>query len=151
MNSGTADYISPEQAAGKRGDSRSDIYSMGVILYEMLTGKLPFTGSSPMEAMKVAANSSPYPAECCFAVISPHLQEVLYRALEKEPRNRYARAHEFAHDLQHLDQVGIEERPELRNWQSQKAHLPRTILLYLLLLLVPVAILIVMVLLHRAK
>ncbi len=48
---GTADYISPEQVKGKRGDGRSDLYALGVILYEMLTGSLPFTGSSPMEVM----------------------------------------------------------------------------------------------------
>ena len=48
---GTADYISPEQVKGKRGDGRSDIYAMGIILYEMLTGKLPFTGPSPMAVM----------------------------------------------------------------------------------------------------
>lgn len=145
-----ADYVSPEQVAGKHGDGRSDIYAMGVILYEMLTGKLPFTGSSPLEAMKARISNPPIPPSVASPSISPHLQEVLYRALERDPRNRYARAHEFAHDLRNLDQVGIDHRPELHNWQSQKAHLPRTILLYLLLLLVPVAILIVMAL-ARAK
>jgi eukaryotic-like serine/threonine-protein kinase len=148
---GTVDYISPEQVAGKRGDSRSDIYSVGIILYEMLTSKLPFAGSSPAEAMKSRLNTPPIPPSVASPSISPHLQEVIYRALERDPRNRYARAHEFAHDLHHLDRVGIEKRPELRNWQSQKAHLPRTILLYLLLLLVPVAILIVMALWPRGK
>jgi serine/threonine-protein kinase len=148
---GTADYIAPEQVSGKRGDSRSDIYSMAVILYQMLTGKLPFTGSSPVEAMKARVSTPPIPPSVAWPSISSHLQEVLYRALEKDPKNRYARAHDFAHDLHHLDQVGIEKRPELRNWQSQKTRLPRTILLYLLLLLIPVAILIVMVLFPRAK
>ncbi len=148
---GTVDYISPEQVAGKRGDSRSDIYSMGVILYEMLTSKLPFTGSSPIEAMKARLTTAPIPPSVASPSISPHLQEVLYRALEKDPKNRYARAHDFAHDLQHLDRVGIDERPELRDWQNQKRRLPRTILLSLLLLLVPVAILIVMVLLPGNK
>jgi eukaryotic-like serine/threonine-protein kinase len=148
---GTVDYISPEQVAGKRGDSRSDIYSVGIILYEMLTSKLPFLGSSPAEAMKSRLKTPPIPPSVASPSISPHLQEVLYRALERDPRNRYRRAHDFAHDLHHLDRVGIEERPELSNWQSQKAHLPRTLLLYLLLLLVPVAILIVMVLWPRGK
>jgi len=148
---GTVDYISPEQVAGKRGDSRSDLYAVGVILYEMLTGKLPFTGSSAVDAMKSRLSNSPIPPAAALPSISPHLQEVIYRALEKEPRVRYARAHDFAYDLQHLDQVGIEARPEIRNWQKQKQHLPRTILLYLLLLLVPAAILLVMVLLPRGK
>ena len=76
--------------------------------------------------------------------ISPHHQEVLYRALEKDSHNRYARARDFAHDLQHLDRVGIEVRPELRNWNRK--NLLRKVLLYLFLLLVPVAILGVMAL-----
>jgi serine/threonine-protein kinase len=145
---GNADYISPEQAAGTRGDGRSDIYSMGVILYEMLTGNLPFRGASPLEAMKARLSSSPIPPSVASPSISPHLQEALYRALEKDPRNRYSRARDLAHDLQHLDQIGIEERPELRSWRNQKAHLPRAVLFFLLLLLVPVSILIIMMLAH---
>ncbi len=58
---GTADYISPEQVKGKRGDGRSDIYAMGVILYEMLTGRLPFSGSSPMEVMNDRLLNYPMP------------------------------------------------------------------------------------------
>jgi eukaryotic-like serine/threonine-protein kinase len=143
---GTADYIAPEQVAGKRGDSRSDIYAMGVVLYQMLTGTLPFTGSSSAEAMKSRLRRAPIPPSVASSAISPHLQEVLYRALEKEPKSRYGRAHDFAHDLEHLDQVGIERRPELANWKEQRARLPRTILFYLVLLLIPIAILIVMAL-----
>jgi serine/threonine-protein kinase len=101
--------------------------------------------------MKARLNVPPIPPNVAWPSISPHLQEVLYRALEKDPKNRYARARDFAHDLQHLDQVGIEERPELRNWQSQKTRLPRTILLCLLMLMIPAAILIVMVLLPRVQ
>ncbi len=148
---GTADYISPEQVKGKRGDGRSDLYSLGVILYEMLTGKLPFSGSSPMEAMNDRLLNHPTPPTVANPSISPQLQEVIYRAMERDPKNRYARAHDFAWDLQHLDQVGIEDRPELREWQKRKAHLPRTILYYSALALIPVVILLLMVLVARHR
>jgi len=82
--------------------------------------------------------------------ISPQLQEVIYRAIERDPRNRYPSAHEFKRDLEHLNEVGVEDREELRNWQKRKAHLPRKILYYGSLALIPVAILLLMVLLsHR--
>ncbi|MGB7548460.1 MAG: serine/threonine-protein kinase [Terracidiphilus sp.] len=148
---GTADYISPEQVKGKRGDGRSDIYAMGVILYEMLTGRQPFSGSSPMEVMNDRLLNHPTPPTVANPAISPQLQEVLYRALERDPKNRYARAHDFARDLKHLDQVGIEDRPELRDWRKRKAQLPRTILYYSALALIPVVILLLMVLVARHR
>lgn len=148
---GTADYIAPEQVKGKRGDGRSDVYALGVILYEMLTGKLPFSGSSPIEVMNDRLLNYPTPPTIADPNISPQLQEVLYRALERDPKNRYARAHDFAWDLQHLEQVGVEERPELRDWHKRKAHLPRTILYYSALALIPVVILLLMVLVARHR
>jgi len=148
---GTPDYISPEQVKGKRGDGRSDIYSMGVILYEMLTGKLPFSGPSPLAAMNDRLLNHPTPPRVADPSISPQLQEILYRALERDPKNRYAKAQEFAWDLAHQDQVGAEDRPELRNWQKRKAQLPRKILYYGALALIPVAIFLLMYLVahHR--
>jgi serine/threonine protein kinase len=143
---GTADYISPEQVKGKRGDGRSDIYAMGVILYEMLTGRLPFSGSTPLEVMNDRLLNHPMPPTVADPSISPQLQEVLYRALERDPQNRYARASEFAHDLQHLDQVGVEDRPELRNWERRKSHTSRAVFYYGALALIPVVILLLMVL-----
>ena len=148
---GTADYISPEQVKGKRGDGRSDIYSVGVILYEMLTGTLPFCGSSPMEIMNDRLLNHPTPPAVANPALSPQLQEVLYRALERDPKNRYARAHDFISDLEHLDQVGLEDRPEIRDWQKRKAHLPRKILYYSALALIPVVILLLMVLVARHR
>jgi serine/threonine-protein kinase len=148
---GTPDYISPEQVQGKRGDGRSDIYAAGVILYEMLSGKLPFTGPSPMAAMNDRLLNHPLPPSIAEPSISPQLQEVLYRALERDPRNRYAKASEFKHDLEHLDEVGVEDRIELRDWQKRKSHLSRKILYYTGLALIPVLVLLVMILLahHR--
>ena len=148
---GSVDYVSPEQVAGRRCDGRADIFSIAVILYEMLTGKLPFQGSSPAELMKSRLTDPPIPPSVAMPSISPHLQEVLYRALEKEPRNRYPRAHDFTFDLLHLDGVGIEKRIELSKWKTRRAHRLRKVLFFVLLLLLPAAILGIMVLMSRAR
>jgi len=148
---GTPNYISPEQVKGKRGDGRSDIYSMGVILYEMLTSKLPFSGPTPLAAMNDRLLNHPTPPSVADPTISLQLQEVLYRALERDPKNRYAKAREFQHDLEHLDEVGVEDRTELRDWKNRKSHLSRKIIYYTGLALIPVVILLLMMLLahHR--
>jgi serine/threonine protein kinase len=143
---GTPNYISPEQVKGKRGDGRSDIYSVGVILYEMLTGKQPFSGNSPLEVMNDRLLNHPTPPSVADPSISPQLQEVLYRALERDPKNRYATAHDFQRDLEHLDQVGVEDRPELRDWLKRKSHLSRKIVYYTALALIPVVVLLLMIL-----
>ena len=148
---GTPNYISPEQVKGKRGDGRSDIYSMGVILYEMLTGKLPFTGPTPLAAMNDRLLNHPMPPTVADPSVSPQLQEVLYRALERDPKNRYPKAHDFLHDLEHLETVGVQDREELKNWQKRKSQLARKILYYGALAMIPVVILLVMVLLSHHR
>jgi eukaryotic-like serine/threonine-protein kinase len=137
---GTPDYISPEQVKGKRGDGRSDIYALGVMLYEMLTGKTPFQGPNPFAIMNDRLMNNPIPPREVNPQISPEVQEVIYRALEREPQNRYSTANEFAWDLEHLDQVGVADRPELREWKVRKTPLARQILFYVAMALIPVVI-----------
>lgn len=137
---GTPDYISPEQVKGKRGDARSDIYALGVMLYEMLTGKAPFQGPNPFAIMNDRLLNNPVPPREIDPAISPELQEVIYRALERDPKNRYANAREFAGDLRHLDQVGVSERPELHDWKNRRTPWVRRLLFYIMLALIPVVI-----------
>jgi serine/threonine-protein kinase len=137
---GSPDYISPEQVKGKRGDARSDLYALGVMLYEMLTGKAPFQGPNPFAIMNDRLLNNPVPPTEIDPGISPELQEIIYRALERDPKNRYASAREFAWDLEHQDQVGVAERPELRDWNERRTPWLRRVLFYLMLAAIPVAI-----------
>jgi eukaryotic-like serine/threonine-protein kinase len=137
---GTPDYISPEQVKGKRGDGRSDIYALGVMLYEMLTGKVPFQGPNAFAIMNERLLNNPIPPRELDPTISPQLQEIIYRALERDPKNRYARAKEMAWDLEHPDQVGVSERPELTEWKKRRSSWPRRVAFYLMLVAIPVVI-----------
>jgi eukaryotic-like serine/threonine-protein kinase len=96
---GTAQYLSPEQARGAPVDPRSDLYSLGIVLYEMLTGEVPFTGDTPVEiAMKHLSQVPAPPSELRSEV--PHdLDAVVLRALAKDPDQRYGSAEEMDADL----------------------------------------------------
>ena len=138
---GTPDYISPEQVKGKRGDGRSDIYALGAILYEMLTGKPPFQGPNPFATMNDRLINNPMPPREIDASISLEAQEIVYRALERDPANRYPTAREFAADLADPSKVGVDDgRPELTDWRVRKSSAVRTALFYAGLGMIPVVI-----------
>jgi eukaryotic-like serine/threonine-protein kinase len=137
---GTPDYISPEQVKSKRGDARSDLYSLGVMLYEMLTGEVPFKGPNPFAIMNDRLLNNPIPPREINPEISPQLQEIIYRALERNPANRYASAREFANDLRNQEQVGVAERAELRDWRKRRTPWVKQALYYVMLAMIPVVI-----------
>src|ERR1700733_10641189 len=137
---GTPDYISPEQVKGKRGDGRADIYATGVMLYEMLTGKMPFEGPSSLAIMNERLLNNPIPPRVADPSVTPELQEILYRALERDPANRYPTAREFIHDLEHQNEVGVADREELRDWKGRKTGIGMKILKYVGLILIPVVV-----------
>jgi serine/threonine-protein kinase len=137
---GTPDYISPEQVKGKRDDARSDIYALGIMLYEMLTGRVPFSGPNAFVIMNDRLLNHPVPPREINPGISPQLQEIIYRAIERDPSNRYPNAHEFIWDLEHMEQVGVSERLELQNWKVRREPWKKKILFYVMLALIPIVV-----------
>jgi len=106
---GTAQYLSPEQARGESVDARSDVYSLGCVLYEMLTGEPPFVGDSPVAVAYQHVREDPVPPSQRHPGISPELDAVVLKALTKNPDNRYQTAAEMRADLV---RVHSGEKPE---------------------------------------
>ncbi|HET9786665.1 MAG TPA: protein kinase [Pyrinomonadaceae bacterium] len=97
---GTATYAAPEQARGDRVDKRADIFSTGVLLYEMLTGTWPFRGKTTIDVRHAVLHDAPKPvAEMRSEPLPPRLQQILDRAMAKEPRDRYQKMEEMRDDL----------------------------------------------------
>ena len=127
---GSVHYISPEQARGEQTDQRADIYSVGVMLYEMLTGKLPFEADTPVSvALKQIEYQAPAPRS-----VNPNipegLEQITLRAMEKDPNRRYQSADEMLEDIQRFKQDPsiLFEYKYLTDEDKQRADLKRNIL-----------------------
>lgn len=110
---GTAQYLSPEQARGEKVDARSDVYSLGCVLYEILTGEPPFTGDSPVAVAYQHVREDPVPPSQRHNDISPELDAVVLKALAKNPDNRYQSAAEMRADLVRVHSGESPEAPKV--------------------------------------
>ena len=103
---GTPSYMSPEQVKGRAVDGRSDIFSLGVLLYEMVTGEKPFPGQNITTVIYKIVNESPVPPRQIDASIHPGISEVVMKALEKDPDSRYQSCREMLEDLKNYRSLG---------------------------------------------
>ena len=99
---GTAQYLSPEQATGELADGRSDLYSLGCLMYELLTGRPPFTGDTPVSVAYQHVSSALTPASQINPSLDPNLDRMLEVVLAKDPNNRYQDAAAMLEDLEHV-------------------------------------------------
>jgi serine/threonine protein kinase len=126
---GTPDYMAPEQVRGRRGDARTDVYALGTMLYEMITGELPYTAANIHAMMRAKLNEDPRPPREVFSHIDPKIEEIILHAVERSPRERYVSAKEMLHDLEDpssvtpRDRTGRGPRPLL-----ERIAIPRRIL-----------------------
>lgn len=102
---GTPDYMSPEQIQGNRGDARSDVYAWGVMVFELLTGRVPFGGDNWLAAMAGHLRNDPPRISALRPDVPPALEAVVLHAMRRYPENRYQRAADLVADLNRLDQL----------------------------------------------
>jgi serine/threonine-protein kinase len=148
---GTPDYISPEQIKRKRSDGRSDVYALGVILHEILTGQTPFDGPNPFAVMNDRLVNDPPSAREINPEVSVQMQEILYRAMERDPDDRYVGAREFAAALAHPENVEVVDRSAPKQGKPVRLPLMKRILSYIVFLMIPVVLLTLLLLVTRLK
>lgn len=122
---GTAQYLSPEQARGETVDARSDVYSLGCVLYEMLTGEPPFVGDSPVAVAYQHVREDPTPPSQKNPALPPELDAVVLKALAKNPDNRYQTAAEMRADLVRVHNGETPDAPKVLTAADRSSMLNR--------------------------
>jgi eukaryotic-like serine/threonine-protein kinase len=110
---GTPDYMAPEQINGRRGDVRTDVYALGSMLFEMLTGEPPFVGGNAQSLLRAKGSEDPRSPRQLLPELDPKLEDIILHAIERSPRDRYARAADMLSDLTDPAQVTPRDRSEI--------------------------------------
>jgi serine/threonine-protein kinase len=151
---GTPDYMAPEQVKGKRADKRTDIYNLGALLYEMLTGVIPFQDENPWAALNARVTGDPVAPRKLNRDLSAQAEEIVLHALQRDPADRYASAAEMKAEIDTVDQLrvtGLADRlQEPRPWAPGLSQRPWALTVAMLAPLV-VAILVLSFLLLRRR
>jgi serine/threonine protein kinase len=124
---GTPDYMAPEQIGGRRGDARTDVYATGTLLYEMLTGHLPYSGSNAHALLRAKTQEDPRPPSYFLPDIDPALEAIILKAIEHDPRDRYASADELLKDLRDPSAVPARDPETGQRRRRGKALLSRRV------------------------
>jgi serine/threonine protein kinase len=143
---GTPDYIAPEQVKGKRGDHQSDVYSLGAILYELVTGTTPFEGENPYVIMNLRLTGDPQAPRAVNPNLTPVMEEIILHAMERNPSQRYLSALVMKRELDNCHMVDLTNRhlrlrasrpwkSNLRFWKMLVGFVLLQVILFFLLLL----------------
>lgn len=152
---GTPDYMAPEQIQGKRGDARTDIYALGIILYEMLTGTVPFHGDNALSVMNQHLTANPISPRKIQPSIPPEIEAIILKSIRRNPDERYQSASLLLHDLKHfedldLSQFSLEPEEAARGMLTDRQIWLGTVLIFFGFLAVAALIIIVVYLMqHR--
>jgi eukaryotic-like serine/threonine-protein kinase len=120
---GTPAYMAPEQVRNEVGDARTDLYALGVVLYELATGSVPFVGEGPIEIMNARLTEAPVSPRTLAPELEPELERIILRALEKDPKDRYLDARSMRSDLERVADPAPERPAPARHPATIKAWL----------------------------
>jgi len=137
---GTPDYMAPEQVKGQRGDERTDLYSLGAILYEMLTGHVPFEAPNAFAVMNARLVGDPPAPRSYNPALRPQVEEIILHAMAREPANRYESAKAMKADLDHPDDVVVTGRVTRLTLPTPWKNRWRTVRIAVITALVPIVL-----------